>query len=152
MSYMSERFKLTSAVYLILRNGDEVLLLQRKKSLYHDDMYSLVAGHIDGNELGTSAIIREAKEEAGIHLKPDDLRFVHLVHTLKRGNGEEYLDIFYEATKWSGVITNTEPEKCSDLSWFPIANLPENTIPVIKSVLNKVKNNKYYSEYMEEPK
>lgn len=149
---MEERFKVTSAVYLILRKDDQVLLLQRKNSLYHNNMYSLVAGHIDGSELGTSAIVREAKEEAGIDLRHEDLRFVHLVHTLKRGNGEEYLDIFYEATQWDGVVANIEPHKCSDLSWFPIDSLPDNTIPVIRMVLNKVKNNEYYSEYEEEPK
>jgi 8-oxo-dGTP pyrophosphatase MutT (NUDIX family) len=152
MSHMSERFKLTSAVYLILRKEDKVLLLQRANSPYHDGMYGLVAGHIDGSELGTSAMVREAKEEAGIDLKPENLRFVHLVHTLKRGNGEEYLDIFYEASKWDGEVTNTEPHKCSDLSWFQKDNLPKNMIPVIKSVLNKVNSGEYYSEYENEPK
>ena len=90
MNIMSERFKLTSAVYLILRKENEVLLLQRANSTYHNNMYGLVAGHVDGNELGSSAMIREAKEEAGIELKPENLRFVHLVHTLKRGMGDEY--------------------------------------------------------------
>ncbi|MGV9001798.1 MAG: NUDIX hydrolase [Candidatus Saccharimonadaceae bacterium] len=149
---MNERFKLTSAVYLVLRKDDEVLLLQRANSPYHNGMYGLVAGHMDGGELGTSAMIREAKEEAGIELLPEDLRFVHLVHTLKRGSGDEYLDIFYEASKWNGIVTNVEPHKCSDLSWFPVDNLPENMIPVIKSVLNKIKNNEHYSEYKDEPK
>ena len=152
ISRMEKRFKLTSAVYLILRQGDKVLLLQRKNSLYHNERYGLVAGHIDGSELATSAMIREAKEEAGINVKPENLRFVHLVHTLRRGNGEEYLDIFYEATKWDGQVTNTEPHKCSDLSWFEIDKLPKNMIPVIKKVLTKVQNNEYYSEYEEEPK
>ena len=67
-------------------------------------------------------------------------------------SGDEYLDIFYEASKWEGEITNVEPHKCSDLSWFPIDNLPENIIPVIKSTLNKVKDGEYYSEYKDEPK
>jgi len=152
MNNMSDRFKLTSAVYLILRKGNEVLLLQRINSIYHNNMYGLVAGHMDGNELGTSAMIREAKEEAGIELKHEDLRFVHLVHTLKRGIGDEYLDIFYEASEWEGAVRNMEPQKCGDLSWFQLDNLPSNVIPVITQVLNKVKNNEYYSEYEEEPK
>jgi len=149
---MNDRFKLTPAVYLILRKGNEVLLHQRANSSYHNGMYGLVSGHMDGDELGTTAMIREAKEEAGINLTLQDLTFVHIVHRLGRESGIEYIDIFYEAHEWTGEITNVEPHKCSDLSWFPIDNLPENTIPVIKNVLASVKINEYYSEYEVEPK
>jgi 8-oxo-dGTP diphosphatase len=149
---MSERFKLIPAVYLVLRRGDEVLLLQRANTGYQDGNYSVVAGHIDGDELGTAAMIREAKEEAGIDIAPEDLRFVHLVHRLNRETGDERMDVFYEAYNWSGEITNVEPHKCSDLSWFPMDRLPANMLPLIKNVLTAVKNNEYYSEYEVEPK
>jgi hypothetical protein len=39
-----------------------------------------------------------------------------------------------------------------NLSWFPIDDLPENIIPLIKNVLNHVKNEEYYSEYKVEPR
>jgi len=149
---MNERFKLTPAVYLILRKDNQVLLHQRANSNYHNGMYGLVSGHMDGNELGTTAMIREAKEEAGIDLVAQDLKFVHIVHRLGRESGSEYIDIFYEAHNWVGQITNVEPNKCSDLSWFPIDHLPKDIIPVIKNVLDGVKNHEYYSEYEVEPK
>jgi len=149
---MNERFKLIPAVYLLLRKEDKVLLLQRANTGYQDGKYSVVAGHMDGDELGTAAIIREAKEEAGIDLKPEDLKFVHLVHRLNRETGDERMDVFYEAFNWSGEITNIEPYKCSDLSWFSLDALPENMIPLIRNVLNRVKGGEYYSEYEVEPK
>jgi 8-oxo-dGTP diphosphatase len=149
---MSERFKVIPAVYLVLRKANEVLLLQRANTGYQDGNYSVVAGHMDGDELGTTAMIREAKEEAGIDLKTDDLKFVHLVHRLNRETGDERIDVFYEAYSWIGVITNVEPHKCSDLSWFPIDNLPVNTIPLIKNVLKHIENDEYYSEYEVEPR
>ena len=152
MSHMSEKFKLIPAVYLVLRRDNEVLLLQRANTGYQDGSYSVVAGHMDGDELGTTAMIREAKEEAGIDLKPEDLTFVHLVHRLNRETGDERIDVFYEAYNWTGEVTNIEPHKCSDLSWFPMDDLPENTIPLIRNVLNHVKNSEYYSEYEVEPK
>jgi 8-oxo-dGTP diphosphatase len=149
---MSERFRLIPAVYLILRRGSEVLLLERANTGYQDGNYSVVAGHMDGDELGTTAMIREAKEEAGIELTADDLNFVHLVHRLNRETGDERVDVFYEAYNWAGDISNVEPHKCSDLSWFPIDDLPDNMIPLIRNVLTSVKNKEHYSEYEIEPR
>lgn len=148
----NERFKLIPAVYLILRRNDEVLLLRRANTGYQDGKYSLIAGHLDGDETGTNAIVREAKEEAGITVSPDDLKFVHVAHRLSRNQpGQERIDLFYETTKWQGEITNTEPEKCDDLSWFKIADLPDNMLPLIKLVLEKVREGRSYSEYEVEP-
>ena len=147
-----ERFKLIPAVYVILRRGNDVLLLRRANTGYQDGRYSLPAGHLEGDELGTSGIVREAKEEAGVTLDPKDLRLVHVAHRLSRGQaGQERLDLFYEATKWQGEPTNMEPHKCDDLSWFPISKLPPEVIPFIGMVLEDIAKGVVYSEYETEP-
>lgn len=56
-------------------------------------------------------------------------------------------DAFFVATDWTGEIKNMEPEKCDDLSWFDMNNLPPNTIPYIKTVIENILNKKHYSEY-----
>jgi len=148
-----ERFKLIPAVFLIFRRGDEVLLLRRANTGYQDGKYGLVAGHLDGDELATDGIIREALEEAGVVVKPSDIRFVHVAHRLSRGSpGQERVDVFFETHAWHGEITNMEPEKCDDLSWHSVDHLPKNTIPVVKQILQRVANNVFYSEYTEEPR
>lgn len=146
-----ERFRLIPAVYLVLRRDNEVLLLRRANTGYQDGKYGLIAGHLDGDELGTEATAREAKEEAGIDVDPTRLKFVHVAHRLGRNDGQERVDFFYEATEWNGEITNAEPEKCDDLSWFPINKLPDNMLPFVRLVLNGVANGIHYSEYTEEP-
>jgi 8-oxo-dGTP diphosphatase len=146
-----ERFKLIPAVYLLLRRANEVLLLRRANTGYQDGKYGLVAGHLDGDELGTIAMCREAKEEAGIILEPSDLKFVHVAHRLGRSNGQERVDFFYEATKRSGEVLNAEPEKCDDLSWYPMDRLPDNMLPLVRLVLTDVRIGIPYSEYTEEP-
>lgn len=152
MNKRPERFKLTPAVYLVLRRQNQVLLLQRANTGYQDGKYGLVAGHLDGDEVATEAMAREAKEEAGITINPADLRFVHLVHRLNRNEvGQERVDIFFETRKWGGDIVNTEPHKCSDLRWFDIDDLPSEILPLVGHVLHDIVAGKTYSEYLIEP-
>ena len=146
------RFKLIPAVYLLLRRGNEVLLLRRANTGYQDGKYSIIAGHLDGDELATAGIVREAQEEAGIMVSPQDVKLVHTCHRLTRNQvGVERIDLFFEADKWQGEVTNAEPEKCDDLSWFPADKLPDNMLPLVKNVINDVEQGVNYSEYEEEP-
>jgi 8-oxo-dGTP diphosphatase len=149
---MKERFKLIPAVYLLLRRDDEVMLLRRANTGYQDGKYSLIAGHLDGDELATEGMIREAKEEAGIIILKEDLKFVHLAHRLTRNQlGQERLDLFFECNTWKGEPTNMEPAKCDELAWYPITKLPSDTLPLIRLVLADVSAGKSYSEYTVEP-
>lgn len=66
---------------------------------------------------------------------------------MHRRQDDERIDFFFTADKWEGEIVNTEPEKCDDLSWFPLDNLPSNTIPYIKYAIECVWKNVSYSEY-----
>lgn len=149
---VKERFKLIPAVYLVLRKGNQVLLLRRANTGYQDGKYGLVAGHLDGDESATAAMVREAKEEAGITVLPGNLRFVHVAHRLGRGQpGQERIDLFFEATEWHGEVVNAEPEKCDDLSWFDIDALPEHMLPFVRLVVDDITHGKQYSEYLTEP-
>lgn len=75
-----ERFKLVTAVHLILIEDKKILLQKRYNTGYEDGNYSIVAGHIDGNESVIKAMQREALEEAGIKIKEEDLEIVHVMH------------------------------------------------------------------------
>jgi 8-oxo-dGTP pyrophosphatase MutT (NUDIX family) len=136
------------ASYLTLFKDNQILLLRRFNTGYEDGNYSMIAGHVDAGETFTHCIIREAEEEAGITVKPDDLKVVHVMH---RNSGEdvdsERVDVFFIADKWQGEIINKEPHKCDDLSWFDLDNLPENVIPYIRQVIDGINNKTFYSEH-----
>lgn len=147
-----DRFKLIPAVYLLLQHDNKILLARRANTGYQDGKYSLPAGHLDGDELATTGIIREAKEEIGIDLLPEDVSLVHTCHRLTRSQAnQERIDLFFSARKWQGEICNAEPEKCSDVSWFPIDELPDNMLPLVKRVIEDVSKGIIFSEYVDEP-
>lgn len=147
-SMAETRHQITPASYLTLIKDGEILLLRRFNTGYEDGKYSMIAGHVDPGETFSQCIIREAKEEAGIDVEEKDLKVLHVLH--RKSDEEVYkerVDIFFGAEKWSGELKNMEPHKCDDLSWFKLAETPENCIDYIKHVIDQIHRGNHYSEY-----
>lgn len=132
------RFTLRSAVYLAPIKQNKILLLRRYNTGWMDGHYSLISGHIDGNETMFDAMIREAYEEAGIRVKAEDLQPVHTIHRWTEES--EYIDFFFSAYNWENTPKIMEKDKCDDMRWFEQNNLPNNFLPYIKVAFDKHKN------------
>ena len=143
-----ERFKIKFAVYLFLKDGEKYLLSERKNTGYKDGQFSLVAGHVDGGETALEAIIREAKEEAGIDILEKDLKHVFTMHRMIPG--DEYIDLYFECENWQGKIMNNEPNKCAKLEWFDANNLPENILNYVGYVLMNYRKGETFAALKEE--
>lgn len=139
------RFMVRATVYLILIKNNSILLLRRFNTGWEDGNYSLISGHLDGKESVMQAMIREAKEEAGINIKTKDLHVVHAMHR-KSDEDIEFVDFFLTADKWEGEPKITEPDKCDQIKWFPVNNLPENLIPHVKQAIESFQHNIAFSE------
>lgn len=140
----SKRFTLRAAAYLLLITEGKVLLLRRFSTGWRDGEYTLPAGHIDGDQTIKAKLCREASEEIGIDIEPTDLEFAHVMH--QRDN-HEYIDFYFTAKTWSGEPTNREQDKCDDVRWFSLTDLPENIIPNVRQALAAYASNKSYSEF-----
>jgi ADP-ribose pyrophosphatase YjhB (NUDIX family) len=140
-----ERSKVFLAVYLLLFKENKTLLLLRKNTGWEDGKYSVIAGHVDQGESASEAVISEAKEEGAKQKKEEDLQFLHVVH--RNSLDREIVDCFFTATRFSGKITNKEPDKCGELEFYEVTELPDNTIPYIREVIVKVMNKSLYSEF-----
>lgn len=139
-----DKFKLIPAVHLLLISNKKILLLRRFNTGYEDGKYSVVAGHVDGNETAMTAMSREAFEEAGIKIDRKDLEFAHVMH---RMSNEERIDLFFTAKAWKGNPVNKEPDKCDELSWFTLDNLPGNIIPYVAYAIDCYGKGIEYSEF-----
>lgn len=140
-----ERFKLVVAVHLILIQDGKILLLRRYNTGYEDGNYSVVAGHIDGNESVIQAMQREAKEEAGITIQQEDLEIVHAMH--RKAKDRESIDYFLFCKKYDGEIKIMEKDKCDELKFYDINDLPKNVIPYVRKGIEYYLNGEKLSIY-----
>lgn len=141
-------FKIVPSVYLVLVDGNSVLLSLRKNTGYQDGMFGLVAGHIEERETIREAAIREACEEAGLHLSVEQIGITLIMHRFaEESNPSERLDFFVLVQNCTGDPVNMEPNKCAELRWFDINDLPVNTIPYIKSGLRHILAGNNYCEF-----
>lgn len=142
----TNRQRAVTAVYIILRRGDTILFGRRCNTGYEDGNYQMPAGHVDPGEFPIAAIIREAREEVGVILQPEQVRFVHAGFRRKVQEGEDRVDYYFEATEWDGEPKNMEPDKCDDLTWVDSNALPTNTVFHIQKALDAIQRGELYSE------
>jgi 8-oxo-dGTP pyrophosphatase MutT (NUDIX family) len=68
-------------VYVLLRRPDgRILLGERANTGYADGQLRPPSGHLKDGESVIDCAVREAKEEAGITIDPQDVAFTHVVH------------------------------------------------------------------------
>lgn len=134
-----------TASYLIFRKEGKIAFLLRSHTGWMDGHYSLVAGRVDKGEPFIGAAVREAAEEAGASIKPENLKPLMTVH--RRHPDSVWVDLFFEVIAWEGELYNAEPDKHGELAWLDPANLPENVIPYIVFALGQIQAGKTYAEY-----
>lgn len=139
-----ERTQFLVSTHLFLVKENKILLYLRKW-WSQDWMYNLIAGHLDWWEDPRQATIREAFEEAWIKIKKEDLHFCNVSHSLS-SSWKEYIQFYFSCDKWEGEITNIEQDRCYNMEFFPIENLPNNVTPYIKNAISNFINKVNYDE------
>lgn len=113
-----------SAVYAVIKNEKwEILFWRRENSWFKDWFLQLPAWHIEWNETMKQACIREIKEEVNLDVLEEDLEIIHISHRVCPDR--VYFDIYLEVKKYSWELKINEPEKCSELKFIDINNLPK---------------------------
>ncbi len=134
------------AVYVLFRKGDDLLFVQRSNTGYLDGMHSLPAGRVEVGEPYTVAAAREAFEEVGLQVSPDDIAFLYMQHRLGE-DGTVWTDVFFDSGDWHGQPVNAEPDKHSDIGWIDCTDLPDVIMPYQKYALERIAEGKLYGEF-----
>lgn len=131
---------------LFLLQDNKFLLLKRANNVsFGAGLYHLPGGKINNGETARQAVIREAAEEIGITINPEDLDFKHLFN--RKGKIEEIFAVVFTVKSWQGKPYLKEPDKHEELAWFNINELPSNIIPAHKQAIENIVKNSYYSEH-----
>ena len=133
-------------MYIFLEKDGKFLIARRKNTGYEDGNYSVPAGHVEEGELPTETMVREAREEIGIDIAPSDIVVAHVVYRTKQNETGDRIDIFFHARTWSGEVKNMEPEKCDDLKWVELDNLPVNMIAYVRDAFMCVRKGIFFKE------
>ena len=142
---MRTNFPYVGSAYLFLFEDNKILLQRRFQTGFEDGNYGVPAGHLDGGETARVGGAREVSEEIGVTINPDDLTVVHVMH--RKSARDERFDFFMTATSYGGTIVNNEPNKCDDLQFFPLDNLPSNMVKYVRFALESYRRGESYSEY-----
>ncbi len=133
---MAERFKLSAAVYIVFMRDNKVLLELRQNTGFEDGKFGLVQGHVDPDDKTIlDAALREAKEEAGVDIAPEDMELRLVGH---QNIFLPYIDFVFVCRKWTGEPCNNEPDKCKALRWFELDALPDNIIYNVSEYLRRL--------------
>lgn len=124
---MKATFK--SAIHIIIIKDNKILLQKRIGTKLWPGYYALPAGHIEEGENQYDALIREAKEELGIKITISDITNQYTVlrrNYFKIDNKilEPYIDYYFEINHYEGIPQIKEKNKCQELLWSNIEDLP----------------------------
>ena len=133
------------ASYIVFRKKDKIAFVLRQNTNWMNGYYGLISGKVEKNESFLNAARREAKEEAVVNVKPQDLRQIMVAH--RNDEGMVWVDMFFEATKWKGELYNAEPNIHSELVWLDPKSLPENVIPSVSFYIKQIQAGNSYAEY-----
>ena len=141
------RHSMIASVFILLLRENQICLLRRFQTGHEDGNYSLPAGHVEDNESILGAAIREAQEEVGVKINPKRMHLRHVMRRFEPGN--DRIDFFFVTEKWVGSVRNAEPEKCDEVIWTDMNDLPENTVTYIREFIEHFKREVFFSDTLD---
>ncbi len=115
------RWPLTIGVRIIVRDGDERVLLVRHT---YAPGWHFPGGAIDPRETAADAAVRELREEALIEC--DGAPVLHGIHFNLTENKSDHI-VVYETRSWRWVAGKMRTLEIAEARFFPVTALPEGT-------------------------
>ena len=112
-------------VYAFIVDKDFNVLLQKRsanKKLWPNRWDVTVGGHVNAGEFGRQTLIRECREELGIEISDDDIKYI--ITTTSRYNKNGYINNHYDECYLITKDVNIDDLKLqesevSDIKYFP---------------------------------
>jgi 8-oxo-dGTP diphosphatase len=126
----------------IVRDG-KVLLLKRGDGDYAGT-WSLPGGHLEYLERVDVAMARELKEELDLVIAPASIQPIAITDDLRPQLNQHYVHITFSVRIGNQEPKRNEPDKCAELGWFALDELPENLFPFQAKIFKTLQAQRLY--------
>lgn len=119
---MENTIKVGVGVYIF--NQKNQLLLGLRKSKHSNGTWCPPGGHMEYGESNEQAAIREAEEETGLKILPQDVILKGVTNDFYQESGKHYITLHLYCLHYEGIPEVLETDKCACWEWFDLDNLP----------------------------
>ena len=123
------------SVNVLVIQGNKVMLSRRANTGWMDGSLCIPGGHVEVGETPRQALVREIEEELGVRIKADDLEF--LCVAARNVSPTEYVAYEFVIRDKPYKFVNAEPEKCSELVWASLDQLPQDIIGDFEAIIKQ---------------
>lgn len=116
-----------------ITDEERVLLIQKNRPMWQKGSYNGVGGKVEKNETPIEGMIREAKEETGLHIE-SWTQINHLEY-------EEFTLYVYHANIDSSLLDTFKSLTDEEVHIFNKDNLPTNLVEDVKYIMRKIQRN-----------
>lgn len=136
MGHRTENAELT--VLCLIQDGNRVLLQNRVKQDWKG--YTLPGGHVETGESFVDAVVREMKEETGLHITNPRLVGIKQFPI----EGGRYIVLLFKATEFEGTVVSSDE---GEMEWIDIDDLSKINVVEDFHDLMKVMNHPDINEF-----
>jgi ADP-ribose pyrophosphatase len=127
---------------LILNDNQEILLLKRGKNVRNEaGWWCKPGGTVEYGETVLEAMKREIKEEVNLDIDVWGV-LPNTDHILKEEK-QHWLAVNFLAHACGGELKNMEPDKCDEVKWFALDDLPEKLTQTTREPVQNYLDEKY---------
>ena len=130
-------------VGVLIFNDKNQLLLGLRKSTHGGGSWCPPGGHMEYGESFEEGAVREAREETGLVIAPQDVVLADVTNDFFEESGKHYVTLNMITHCFSGEPKIMEPDKCAEWRWFDENNLPANMFLPAANFLKKHKLSEY---------
>ena len=117
----------------VVNDARELLLARRVHTWFGEHQFAPPGGLCDRGETPEAAAVREVAEEVGLTVHSLSL----LETCTTTGNGRTFENYYFVTYDFSGTPVNTEPERHSEIGWYPLTHLPTDTMPLVRGIVER---------------